>query len=92
MQSTAGVRELKTHLSHYLKQVKRGESVLITERGKPVGRIVPVSSSQTVEERVKELVAAGLIEWNGERYDPEPPMVKVRGDKTIAELLLEDRD
>ena len=28
-----GVRELKIHLSKYLREVKEGEDVLVTERG-----------------------------------------------------------
>ncbi len=40
-----GVRELKAHLSDYLKKVKAGRTVLITEHGKPVGRIVPAGQS-----------------------------------------------
>lgn len=92
MQNSAGIRELKTHLSHYLKKVKLGESVVITDRGKPVGRIVPVDEPESIEERSRQLVAAGLVEWNGERFDPPPPGPIVKGKKTIAELLLEDRD
>lgn len=92
MQTAAGVRELKTHLSRYLKRVQQGETVLITDRGKPVGRIVPVQSSQSTDERIKEMVAAGLVAWNGERFRPPSHRPVVKGDKTIAELLLEDRE
>ena len=35
------VRELKNHLSEYLRRVQDGEELLITSRGKPVGRLVP---------------------------------------------------
>ena len=50
-----GIRELKSHLSHYLRRVKAGETLIITERGKPIGRIVP--ESQPLEERLAHLVA-----------------------------------
>jgi len=39
------VRELKNHLSRYLKRVQGGEEILITERGRSVARIVPAPSS-----------------------------------------------
>jgi prevent-host-death family protein len=39
---TAAVSELKASLSEYLGQVKAGEEVLITDRGKPIARIVPL--------------------------------------------------
>ena len=36
-----GVRELRQHASKYLKAVAAGESVEITDRGRPVARLVP---------------------------------------------------
>ena len=36
-----GIRELKTRLSEYMRKVKAGQTVIITERGKPVGQILP---------------------------------------------------
>jgi prevent-host-death family protein len=38
----AKVSELKASLSKYLARVKRGEQVLITERGRPVAKLVPL--------------------------------------------------
>lgn len=40
---TAAITELKASLSAYLAKVKAGEEVLVTERGRPVARIVPVT-------------------------------------------------
>jgi prevent-host-death family protein len=91
--ATIGIRELKAHLSHTLQQVKAGETVTITERGKPIGRIVPVESS--LEDRMQELIAAGVIAWNGQKFGARSRDVRparVRGPVTVAELLLEDRE
>ena len=41
---SAGVAELKVRLSEYLSRVKAGEEVLVTDRGKPVARLVPVGA------------------------------------------------
>lgn len=38
---TVGVRELKNHLSEYLRQVRLGESVLVTDRGEVVAEFSP---------------------------------------------------
>jgi len=46
---TTAISELKAHLSDYLKQVKSGNEVLVTDRGKPVARIVPISSKNAPE-------------------------------------------
>jgi prevent-host-death family protein len=89
-QLQVGVRELKSRLSHYLRQVKAGQSVLITQRGQPVGRIVPVV--QTLEERLEAMTQAGLIQWSGKKLEPIPPVARVRGAGTVADLLVEDRE
>jgi len=53
---SVGIREAKTHFSKLLKNVKRGEEIIIIDRGKPVGKIVPLSNdSLSLTERIKEL-------------------------------------
>jgi prevent-host-death family protein len=89
-QTTVGIRELKTRLSHYMQQVKAGATLVVTERGKPIGRIVPQSPS--VETRLQELVQAGLLAWSGHKLAPMAPVARARGKRTVAELLLEDRE
>jgi prevent-host-death family protein len=88
-ETTVSIRELKSRLSHYLRQAKAGQIVEITERGKPVGRIVPVASS--LEERIEAARRSGLISWNGRKLTPLKPVAKLRTKKTVAELVVEDR-
>ena len=38
-----GIADLKAHLSGYLRNVKRGETLLVMERGTPVARMVPAA-------------------------------------------------
>ncbi|MBI5304842.1 MAG: type II toxin-antitoxin system prevent-host-death family antitoxin [Chloroflexi bacterium] len=89
-QTTVGIRELKEQLARYIRQVKAGNTLVITERGKPVGRIVPVKSS--TEERMQELIKAGVIEWSGRNLKPAKPSARLRGTKTLSDLVLENRD
>jgi len=88
-EQTVGVRELKARLSEYLRQVKKGRTVVITEHGKPVGRLVPAGGS--LEERLQAMVDAGLAEWNGKRLPPARPVAEVRDGFSVADLLIEDR-
>jgi len=88
-EQTVGVRELKARLSEYLRQVKQGRTVIITERGKPVGRLVP--TGQSLEQRLQVMIDAGLAEWNGKPLPPARPVAKLKGGKTIADLIIEDR-
>ncbi|MDH7486261.1 MAG: type II toxin-antitoxin system prevent-host-death family antitoxin [Anaerolineae bacterium] len=87
---TVGIRDLKARLSSYVQQVKAGSMVVITERGRPVGRIVPLSPS--VETRIQELIQVGLMAWSGRKLVPRTPVAQTRGKLTVADLLLEDRE
>lgn len=40
---TVGIADLKAHLSGHLRTVKKGETLLVVERGTPVARIVPAA-------------------------------------------------
>lgn len=86
----AGIRELKTHLSAYLRQVKAGGTVIITERGKPIGRIVPLT--QSTKSQLEALNQAGLIAWSGEKLPPLAPVAQAKGDRMASDLLLENRE
>lgn len=58
---TAPISELKARLSEYLNQVKSGAEVLITDRGKPVARIVPVSGKKRPRQALAKIERAGLL-------------------------------
>lgn len=87
---TVGVRELKARLSAYLRRVKRGETLLITEHGQPVGRIMPVNLP--LEERMLQLVNAGLAAWDGQKLKPIQPVAENHGDRAVSDLLVEMRE
>ena len=53
-----GIRELKSSLRETLEQVKAGESFLVTDRGEPIARILPVEPE---EERMARLIRMGAI-------------------------------
>ena len=88
-EQTVGVRELKARLSEYLRQVKQGRTLVITERGKPVGRLVPVG--QSLDEKLEGMRKAGQIEWSGKRLRPMKPVARVKHGFSVADLLIEDR-
>jgi len=77
-------------LSAYLRHVKAGGTVTITERGTPIGRIVPLARS--TEAQLEALSQVGLVAWSGERLPPLVPVARATGDRTVADLLLEDRE
>lgn len=46
---TIGVRELRQHASRYLARVSAGETLQISDRGRPVARLVPPGSDSWEE-------------------------------------------
>ena len=42
----AGIKELKNRLSYYLREVKKGEKILVTERGQVIAAILPVDGGE----------------------------------------------
>jgi prevent-host-death family protein len=84
-----GVRDLKARLSEYLRLVKEGRVVTVTEYGKPISLLVPYSES--LQERMQAAVDAGVLVWDRRRWEPSGPVAKVHGRRTVADLIIEDR-
>jgi prevent-host-death family protein len=89
-QVMVGVRDLKAHLSEYLRQVRRGQTIVITDHGQAVGRITPFA--QPLEERLRFLQEAGLLDWNGQALPPLESPVKNRSGKLMSDLVVEMRE
>lgn len=53
-----GIRELRQHASKWIEKVKSGASIQITDRGRPVARLMPINSTDLERDA---LAAAGLL-------------------------------
>jgi prevent-host-death family protein len=89
METVTGVRELKNKLSHYLREVKKGRSIMITERGKIVATIVPAQERATAE-KLQKLARSGLGTWRGGKPKGASRSIVIKG-KPVADIVLEDR-
>lgn len=71
---TVGVRKLKNELSAYIREIKTGKTILVTEHGKVVAELCPPSSSydQIRRETQKQ-------EWitSGKLIVPSKPLMKI---------------
>ena len=65
----ASITEARNGFSSLVDQVRRGESVLITDRGKPVARLEPCVESE--DERIARLEAEGVLRPPRKRMDLE---------------------
>lgn len=81
MSRSVRIAELKAHLSAYLRRVKRGETVTVTDRDTPVAQLVPIEASGTL---LRTRPGRGRI---GDLRLPPP--LRTRSD--IVALLLQER-
>ena len=70
--------------------MKSGRTIVVTERGQPVARIIP--EAIPLRERVEALRKAGAIAWSGRRLRAAKPAGRVRGSKGVADLIVEHRE
>ncbi len=89
-ESHVGTRELKNKLSEYLRRVKAGEMITVTEHGKPIGTIVPIKPS--LHEKMQTIVAAGKAEWNGNSVNGYQAVAVNHGQHAISDLIVDDRE
>jgi prevent-host-death family protein len=77
MPETVSIRDANQHLSRYLERVEEGAEIIITRRGKPIARLLPIESGpslsdaqQAARERLRERMSRGYA-LGGTRVDRE---------------------
>jgi len=92
--TTTTVSKLKASLSEYLRRVKAGEEVLVSERGRPIAKLVPVAGGEALPDHLAEMARQGLARVGSRRLSrafwslprPKDPKGRVLG------ALLEERE
>lgn len=82
-----GVRELRDHLSRWLDEVKAGRELVVTERGRPVARVIPASGGSSMD----ELIEAGIVTPPEARREPASTFGRIRTDGDVLEFVLQQR-
>ncbi len=85
----ASVRELKSELSRYIRQVQRGETVVVTYRGKPIARLMPLPPP-LLEERLATLPGINAGTGGKPRGATRPVRVKFN-EKSVADIVMAER-
>ena len=94
---TVGVRDLKNKLSEYLRRVRLGETVLVTDRGEVVAELLPPGQRQgdpSVPAGLQSLVRRGLlILGTPAGTNLYPALLRKQGERrrSVAQLLDEER-
>jgi prevent-host-death family protein len=84
-----GVRELRQHASRYLARVAHGESLEVTDRGRPVARLVPVANDPWAD-----MIATGKVtpaEDDMDVADELPGDYDVDASAVLAEMRAAER-
>jgi len=90
----ATVSKLKASLSEYLRRVKAGEEVLVSERGRLIAKLVPVTGTDALPDHLAELAKQGLARVGARRLSrafwslPRPKDPKGR----VLAALMEERE
>src|SRR2546422_4817982 len=88
-----GSRELKNRLGRYLSLVEKGHTILVTDRGKPVAKLVPAEEEapkpQDLDDKLRALAAAGHLRLGTRPFARVKP-VHAKG-KPVSRLILADR-
>ena len=89
---TAGIKEFKNKLSHYLSFVKNGEDVLISERGKVIARVIKEEPQNTsLRHILHPLIMRGLVTFPRKELNKDiPEPIEVPG-KPVSEMVIEGR-
>jgi antitoxin (DNA-binding transcriptional repressor) of toxin-antitoxin stability system len=93
---TVGVRELKNRLSEYIRHVRAGEGVLVTDRGEFVAELAlpgQTTTDTSVPPGLVALARKGLVTLGGQSdsqaYPPLPRLLRKK--KRAVQLLDEER-
>ena len=65
----ATIHHVKTHLSRLLKEVQRGETVIILHGSTPVARLTKIKPARTARPKVGTPTTAG-VRWKKTAFDP----------------------
>ena len=85
---SVGIRQLRQHASGLLRDVERGETIEVTDRGRPVALLVPVPTA----DRIEGLLASGrLVPAAGDLLELGEPLEPERGAPLPSEALAEAR-
>ena len=90
---TVGTRELKDRLPHYLRLVRQGMTLIVTDRGKPVAVVKPAQGDEAgdLTGQLAHLATEGEITLpRGQGFLAKPPSIKGSG-KPLSELVREGR-
>jgi prevent-host-death family protein len=88
-----GIRELRQNASQYIRLVKQGETIEVTERGVLVAVLAPPPREpERKKTRSEELIEQGILIAGTQDWASWKPLPARPGERTLSEVLQEMRD
>jgi prevent-host-death family protein len=87
-----GLREANQRFSKVIKVVRSGEEVTLTERGRPIARIIPIPSHEDTETAIQRLVAVGLLRPATKPWRMPPFTPRRLHGPSLSQAIREERD
>ena len=86
MMQHVGIRALQQHASDTVRRVTDGETVVITDRGRPVATLAPIRASG-----LEQLIASGLVREARRKLSDLPAPLPAGTAATLTSLLAQQR-
>lgn len=88
--ATVGIRDLKSHLSDYLRRAREGERVVVTDRGRPVAVISP-PAELPLDPDLERLVREGLVRQGTGKPRGSPRPARLKKGPPMSQTVIEGR-
>lgn len=88
---TVGARELKTRLGTYLRRVRQGRTLVVTDRGEPIAELRPLPADKGIPDTLVRLSATGAVTLPTHHSLPAFRPLRVRG-TSLSHAVVEQRE
>lgn len=89
--NVVGARELKTRLGTYLRRVREGQTVLVTDRGEPIAELRPLPRHTRASATLHRLSRTGALTLPVRKALSSFRPTLNRG-RSLSDALIEDRE
>ena len=91
VRNVVGARELKTRLGTYLKRVREGRTLVVTDRGEPVAELRPLPSDESLPSALLKLSTRGAVTLPTIDVLPTFRPIRNRG-ASVSDAVRNDRE
>jgi prevent-host-death family protein len=90
---TVGIRELKTRLETYLRQVREGATLVVTDRGRPIAELRPLAmAADGLHYAHTDLAARSVLGGTLGERKPLDAFEAIEAESSLSEATIADRE